>query len=348
MSCLWACDPWGSASGSTVVSVDAAPVSGDAAPVSVDAAPVAVDAAPVAVDAAPVGVDPTALAEQARARYPTARHVSVEEAPFVVVAFADSPLFAEATRFLHRVVAAYSDGRFARMPSSPVYILLFFTSDAFAQWSSERYGPLGQGNLGSYQRDEREIAVDVSNKEKSLPTIAHEIAHPITEEDWADAAHPGRHIPTWFDECYASVFESPRWIGDAIHGAKWSRRWEILKNTLASPATAPKARPDRLFGISDDEFRGIDPAIGVGATLRSPALLAQAKERRLLNYSVARYTCLWLDDQAKLVPFYQAYRASFASDPTGKAAFERIVGKSPSEVQKAWAAWVPTPRDTVP
>ena len=331
------------------MSVDAAPVALEATPVAVDAATAPADPAAVAVDAAAVAVDPAALAVQARARYPEARRVSVEEAPFVVLSSTDSPQFPQVTRFVHRVVAAYSDGRFAHMPSAPVFIVLFFSHDAFTRWSDDHYGALGKGNLGSYQKDDHEMAVDVSNGEKSWPTIAHEIVHAITvEEDWNAAGQPAGHIPVWFDECYASVFESPRWIGDAIHGAKWSRRLELLKKTLASTATAPNARVDRLFGMSDDEFRGVDPAVGVVATLRDPALWKQAMQRRLVNYSVARYLCLWLDDQDELVPLYKEYRSTFASDPTGRTAFEKVVHKSPSKVQAAWAAWVPTTSDRVP
>ena len=203
---------------------------------------------------------------------PRAKRVSVEDAPFVILSFMDSPQVPQVARYVHRVVAAYSDGRFAHAPSAPVFILLFFDHDAFLRWSDDHYGPLGQGNLGSYQKDEREMAVDVSKGEKSWRTIAHELVHTFTaDEDWNRAGQHEGHIPVWFDECFASVFESDRWVGDAIHGEKWSRRWELLKKIAGlDRATAPDARVDRLFGMSDDEFRGIDPAVGVVATPARP------------------------------------------------------------------------------
>jgi hypothetical protein len=269
--------------------------------------------------------------------------VALEGTAFVLVAFDDSPLFDGATRFVHRVLASYSGRRFAKAPSAPVYVLLFSTFDAFDRWSREHYGVPGADNLGTYRRDTREIAVDLSAGERAFPTMAHEMVHPIVEEDFP-------HAPTWLDECVATVFESPRWVGDDLRGAKWSRRYALITRTLASPTEAPSVRFDGFFGMSDPGFRGIDPAVGADATLRDPKLLAAAKARGLLHYSIARYACLWLDDQdpPELTPFYEAWRDGFASDPTGRAAFERVVGAPPEAVQARWAEWVKKPGESPP
>jgi hypothetical protein len=48
----------------------------------------------------------------------------------------------------------------------------------------------------------------------------------------------------------------------------------------------------------------------------------------------------WLDAGGKLWPFYQAWRGGVLDDPSGERAFERVVGKTPAEANRAWVAWV--------
>jgi hypothetical protein len=268
--------------------------------------------------------------------------VTVEGDVFVLLAMDDSPIITAAAREVRRVLPSYLDGRFATLPVKPVYILLFSTFTGFDDWSQKHYGVDGHVNLGSYQRSTREMAVDLTDGEKAIPTIFHEMLHVFTEADW-------KHMPRWFDECFGSVYESPRWdAAGRIHGAKWSRRYKLVTDTLANPATAPSVRFDTLFGMSDDEFRGIDPSVGMEATARDPKLLAAARKRALLHYGVARYMCVYLENQGLLLPLYTAMREGAASDPRGEATFTRIVGVPPSGLQERWAAWVKLPGDAVP
>jgi hypothetical protein len=71
--------------------------------------------------------------------------------------------------------------------------------------------------------------------------------------------------------------------------------------------------------MKDEEFRGTHEA---------------------LNYAAARYFCQWLDGQGKLWPFYRQWRDDFASDATGEKTFAAVMGKSPSELNAKWVAWV--------
>jgi hypothetical protein len=290
---------------------------------------------PAPVEAFVGPVDAAPLVARARELYPTARRVAVEGEAFVVLSLEDTPLFDQATRFLRRVLRSYFSLRFAKIPVLPVYIVLFPRFEGFDHYSSDHYGVPGKDNLGAYQRDRREIIVDLSNGEHSLPTISHEVAHAIIGDEWEG-------VPLWFNECVATVFESPRWVGEDIYGAKWSRRYKLLSDTLASPARAPSAHFDALFGMSNQAFRGIDPAVGSVATSRDPALRAAARARGALREASARYACVWLDDQGMLTPFYEDWHDHFASDPKGVAAFERVVHAKPADVQERWARWVLT------
>jgi hypothetical protein len=314
----------------------------------VDAPDAAVDASALAVTDPSGPVDASPLLARARALYvapattllPPARRVTVVGNALVLLSMDDSIPLPAVAGFVGRVLRAYSTDRFGRLPVDPVFILLFPTSDALAKWSGERYGA-AEGNLGTFDRDRREIAVDLSHGEHSWPTVAHELVHVIVSDG---KAGDFESIPLWFNECLASVFESPRWDADGgIHGAKWSRRYKLITDALRSPATRDTARFDALFGMSDEEFRGIDPAVGPVATLRDPKERAAAHARMLLHYASARYACVWLDDQGKLFPMYRAWRDGFASDPQGLRAFESVVGKPPAAVQEEWMAWVPKP-----
>ena len=294
-------------------------------------------AAPSSVPEFAGPVDAVPLLARATTLYPSARHATVEGNSIVLVSTDDAIPLADVARFVRRVLAAYSTDRFGRMPVAPVFVLLFPTKAAFAKWSHDRYDS-AEGNLGSFDRDRREIAVDLSNHDKSWPTIAHELVHVILDDGDFEKA------PIWFNECVATVFESPRWDEHGgIHGARWSRRWDLIKRTLASPATRDTARFDALFGMSDEEFRGVDPAVGAVATVRDPKLLEAARARQALHYAIARYMCVWLDDQGKLFPMYRAWRDGFASDPKGLRAFESVVGRAPAAVQEEWMEWVPEP-----
>jgi hypothetical protein len=325
-----------------LLACDRAPRSSQPAP-----APSTLDFPDAAVDAAapvvtePAGpVDAAPLLARAATLYPTARHVTVEGNAVVLVSTDDTIPLPSVARFVRRVLGAYSTDRFGRMPVDPIFILLFPTSDALAKWGSETYGS-ADGNLGTFDRERREIAVDLSNHDKSWPTIAHELVHVIVSDG---KAGDFESVTLWFNECVATVFESPRWDAHGgIHGARWSRRYKLITDTLRSPATRDTARFDALFGMSDDEFRGIDPAVGPVATVRDPKQLAAAHARMLLHYASARYACVWLDDQGKLFPMYRAWRDGFASDRQGLRAFESVVGKPPAAVQEEWMAWVMKP-----
>ncbi len=127
----------------------------------------------------PVGVRP--LIDGAKARYPAAKHVTVEGDVFVLLTLDDSPILTAAAREVPRVLPSFLDGRFARLPVMPVYIVVFSTFTAFDEWSKGHYGVDGTRNLGSYQRATREMAVDLSAGDKAIPTIFLELVHGFTE-----------------------------------------------------------------------------------------------------------------------------------------------------------------------
>jgi hypothetical protein len=299
--------------------------------------------------------DADGLVRQAHERYGASREAAVEGGSFVLVDYEHAPaLFRAARSLVRRGAANYAQGWFGPLPSAPVFILVFSTARGFADYRQAHYDRAGDAKLGGYQRATREIAVDASAGEKALPTILHEMLHPIEEDSWNAAPVPagsdgraGSDIPRWLNECVASVYESPRWdAGGGLHGAKWSLRLRLLEETLADPAKEKTAQVDALFGMSDAEFLGDDPSESVEAVLRDrQGAETRMLARQRLHYAVARYLCLWLEERTPslLVPFYRAFREQFAADPTGRSAFEEVVGKPPAAIQGEWEAWVARP-----
>jgi hypothetical protein len=66
------------------------------------------------------------------------------------------------------------------------------------------------------------------------------------------------------------------------------------------------------------------------------------------HYSQAQSMMIYLHASGNLRPWYDAYVAGFDKDPTGAAAFENVFGKSLTEIEKDWSAWVlkqPLPKE---
>ncbi|MGD0524509.1 MAG: hypothetical protein ABSE49_05180, partial [Polyangiaceae bacterium] len=180
---------------------------------------------------------------------------------------------------------------------------------------------------GVYDDARGEIATDLSRGEAHIFTIAHELAHVLMD---ADAMAAGWHAPRWFQECVASLYESPVLPDDAhgvIHGTD---DWRYLQLRPAVAAHDPAAHLGALFGMSDDDFLGQTDAGGIDGV------------RSHLNAATARATCQMLDAQDALWPFYRAWRDGHAEDRDGVAAFTRVVGAAPTSEgeETAWAKWV--------
>jgi hypothetical protein len=187
-------------------------------------------------------------------------------------------------------------------------VFLFGSAEPYEAFCQEHDGSACISVYGFFQPSTRSM---VMNAGLGLGTLTHELVHPIVETDF-----PG--VPLWLNEGLASLFEAPV-LGKKgeIHGAKnW--RWPKLQGALLSPSKAD-AGIDRLFGMTDDEFRD---------------------QHEGLHYAMARYFAQWLDERGLLWDFYHAFRDGAESDPTGEKAFAKVVGKSPSEANPAWRKWV--------
>jgi len=215
--------------------------------------------------------------------------------------------FDQSVALMRSSMGAYMNHRFSRKPEQAISVYLFADGASYESFCKKQYRAPCIAHYGFYSPSDRYM---VMNAGLGLGTLTHEIVHPLVEADFPTA-------PTWLNEGIASLFEAPVIPKPGeIHGAKnW--RHPRLKKAMTG-AERDQARLDTLFGMADEVFRG------------------DAEDR---NYALARYVCQWLDSRSMLWPFYQRWRDSVATDPTGEKAFAAVVGKTPAEAHVDWAKW---------
>ncbi len=306
-------------------SASAATVAPDAAPPPHDAAPSIKDGDRGVDAAVDLAADVAVRARKAHERFGASARVRTVDGTFVVVeAGRRSPLFDQAVTLLERTVAALFRDRFTRHPTAGVTVVLFTSGLEYDAFCEEHYGASAKSNYGLYRRSSRDIVADASGGAAFLPTLSHEVVHPIVEEDFPGA-------PIWIDEGIASLFEAPFFTKDGgIHGVARNWRHARLQAAFASKTERDATRLDVLFGMSIRDFLGIPP--------EGHARDADESVRNL-HYAMARSVAAWLDEQGKLWAFYRAWRDGAADDPTGEKAFERVMGATPAAMNAAWVKW---------
>jgi len=229
---------------------------------------------------------------------------------FVVAEPSGQPgVIEDETALLARAYRALLKDGFKTGPTRAVGIYLFPSWVLYDDFCARRWGERCASPFGFYARGERLIVIDLALGDG---TLTHEIVHPLVEADFPGA-------PTWLDEGIASLFEAPTFDAEGrIHGrTNW--RLPRLLNAIGGDAERPLARIDRLFGMSNSNFRD---------------------EHESLHYALARYLCQWLDERELLWSFYRKFRDGRADDPTGSRAFSIVTGTSPTSAQPAFKAWV--------
>ncbi len=215
--------------------------------------------------------------------------------------------FEQSVSLMRSSMAGYLNNRFGKKPAQAISVYLFPEGQTYEAFCKKKYAAPCIAHYGFYQPGDRYMVMNIG---LGLGTLTHEIVHPLVESDFPEA-------PTWLNEGIASVFEAPVITKPGeIHGVKnW--RHPRLKRALTS-AEREHARLDVMFAMRDDLFRS---------------------ENEDLHYAMARYVCQWLDERGKLWTFYQRWRDTVATDPSGEKAFKEVVGMTPAEANPVWTKW---------
>ncbi|HET7545384.1 MAG TPA: hypothetical protein VFK05_36205 [Polyangiaceae bacterium] len=235
--------------------------------------------------------------------------VQVVERTFVVAAPGGRRALASALDVARRALAAYFNGRFDKRPTRAISVYLFPTAAPYDAYCQKRDSTTCISPYGFYLHGDRRIVMNVG---PGIGTLTHELIHPLVEADFPAA-------PDWLNEGIASLFEHFYFSAPGqIHGAKnW--RYPRLLRALRSKQERAEASLPALFALSDQQFRG---------------------DKEDLNYALARYLCMWLDESEDLWPFYQRFRDHFLEDRSGDNSFAAVVGKTPAEANAEWTAWL--------
>jgi hypothetical protein len=194
---------------------------------------------------------------------------------------------------------------FTRRPEKPIRVYLFRDKTSYEDYVKTAYQKPPSTPFGFYMSRERKMVMNIAT---GTGTLAHELVHPLLAEDFPD-------VPSWFNEGFASLFEqSGERAGRMVGFVNW--RLPGLHKALKSGRAIPLAD---LVKTTSDQFYGDD---------------------RGVNYATARYLCLWLQEQGRLVDFYKAFREGSKDDRSGRAALEKTAGKPIDELDKAWRDWV--------
>ncbi len=139
----------------------------------------------------------------------------------------------------------------------------------------------------------------------------HEFTHAL---NFGDIEGTGEEQPIWLTEGLAVLFEGAQFKGDVLTPQPNQRLYELLVLRHHGKLIAF----DRLLRMKQGTFlRNAGPC-----------------------YAESGGIMAYLYDQGQLRPFYDAYKAGYAKDPTGRAALEAVLKKPIADVQKDWEAWL--------
>jgi len=241
-------------------------------------------------------------------------HTRVLDGTFVL-AGKPAPLLDRAAALLERALPQLYKGRFTRHDMDPVTVLLFPTDEGYGAYVA-RFGG-SPHDWGIFNVRTRVIAVKGSGGDAFLPTLLHEVVHPIMAADF-----PRDQV--WFEEGVASLFEAPMFAADgSLRVVLKNRRQDRLRAAFRSPTERDEVTLPKLFAMDAAAFNArVD-----GGTDQS---------RHSRNYALARSFCAWLEEKGKLWEFYRAWRDGVGGDKRGEKVFEGVMGQTVEGAEGDW------------
>jgi hypothetical protein len=261
---------------------------------------------------------------EARDAFPNVR-IRVLRDAFVLAVVGSPALLDRAAAYVDRTLTAYYNGRFQKPPAYAVLLYFFQRSGDYARYLDDNFHLPARKYYGVYGKYSHVAVVDGSGGMPYLPSLAHELVHPILDGEL------GMKRPEWASECVGSLFEAPTFPAPGeIRGQPNWRFREVLHPALHPADGGPPAEVSlpALFHMNDDTFLATQPDGGVDEHAQD------------LHYAVARSFCLYMDKAGKLWPWIAAWRGHLAEDPTGEAAFTAVMGETPAQADASWRTWI--------
>jgi hypothetical protein len=211
------------------------------------------------------------------------------------------------TQTIDRAVDCFYNDYFSTQPNEATTIFLFKDDKTYRYWAKTLYDDDDLSKYGYYKPSEKTMLMNINT---GTGTLVHEMTHALARYDFPD-------IPSWFNEGLGSLYERCSLNNKTILGyVNW--RLPALQDALADKSYTSI---ERLMKTNWEEFYGDGSDV---------------------NYAQARYLCMYLQEQGLLKKYYQNFRDTFNDDNTGIKQMEKITGKSISELDADYVAWVKT------
>jgi hypothetical protein len=202
-------------------------------------------------------------------------------------------------------VRALQNQLFTTLPGEPILILLFESEEPYRRIARDWFGDQNVAHFGYFRHD----GVMLMNVATGTGTLVHELTHALIAPDLP-------HVPDWFNEGLASLYEQSQFTSDG--GIRGLKNWRL-------PALQRAIREKTLRSLSelmaDDDFYD--------------------EEHVGLNYAQSRYVLMYLQEKGSLQSFYKSLREHMTDDPTGAKTFEaHIKPQSFADFETQWRDWV--------
>jgi hypothetical protein len=208
---------------------------------------------------------------------------------------------------IDRAVDCFYNDYFDTRPNEATTIFLFKDDKTYRYWAKKLYDDDDLSRYGYYKPYDKTMLMNINT---GTGTLVHEMTHALVRYDFPD-------IPSWFNEGLGSLYERCSLNNSQILGyVNWrlpALQDAIADNSYTSLERLTKTDYDTFYGTGSD-----------------------------VNYSQARYLCMYLQENGLLKKYYKLFRDTYGSDNTGKSQLEKITGKSINELDSDYVAWVKT------
>lgn len=194
-----------------------------------------------------------------------------------------------------------------KKPDELTTIFLFKDDESYRYWAKKIFNDDDLSRFGYYKPGSKVMLMNIST---GTGTLVHELTHALVRYDFPD-------IPAWFNEGLGSLYERCSLNNGIILGyVNW--RLPALQDAIK---TGTYTGLEELVKTDDDEFYGKNSDV---------------------NYSQARYFCMYMQEKNLLRKFYKQFRDNFENDKTGKANIESIFGEKIHDTDREFVTWVKT------
>ncbi len=232
--------------------------------------------------------------------------VIIESAPFIVVGNLTRTginRYVEGT--IQSAAKAFDNQYFEKKPNEVIKIYLFKDDKTYRHYAKKLFDDNPDTPYGYFSPGSNRLVMNIST---GGGTLVHELFHSLVRYDFPK-------IPDWANEGMASLYEQCRISDDKIKGAiNW--RFPILIKHLEKGTCISI---EDLIAKKNHDFYDKDNGS---------------------NYAVARYFCMYMQEEGVLEEFYREFRDNVEEDPTGKKTIEKIFGKPIRDIEKDWLKWV--------